>query len=300
MASDTVRLSYIDVELARRVAADVAASASQTRRRLTDEPNKLVQRRRALLASDMAMLAAYRYALGEPISRSAEDLRDAAEQELEVFELRGTQPAFPATVVTLDINSSSDAPEVISREPRNPPGSKDYSLTNSRSGLKAIYMALASGHVLVAHRLAQLIWDPPHADYVGEKSEVCTPADHHLAYAVKHFILGDEEAALEELTAVESHRSDIALQVSIFGALLNRDVKQFLESLRLLLKWHEKEAKKKSNRTATDLYLALPAIGLSILALRAGLIRADQLPTDNPHFPVEMIEIASVAASSRL
>lgn len=286
------RLAYVDLELAKRVLGTVQELSSETRQLIARDPAKLRQTRESSLSSDFLMMGAYHYALGESMECVAGDLRQASEAKLKVFELRGTQAPFPATLVTLDIDSPPQAPEVISREPVHAPGSKDYSLTNSRSGLKAIYMALASGHVLVALRLAQLIWDPPDADYIGEDSKVCTSDEQHLAYAVKHYILGDEAKARKELASIGSNRQETALQVSVLRALLDGHGKQFLVAVREYLKWHEKEAKKKSNRTEADLYLALPALGLSALALRADLVNVAELP-ESPHFPPEMLQLTA-------
>jgi hypothetical protein len=286
-----VRLNYIDLDLTKRVVGTVTGLAEEIKRSIAKDPRKLRQTRESSLSADVTMLAAYHYALGEPLEGVADELREAAEAKLKVFELRGTEDPFPVTLVTLDIDSPPEAPEVISREPLHPPGSKDYSLTNSRSGLKAMYMALASGHVLVAQRLAQLIWDPPDADYIGDESEVCTPDDQHLSYAVKHYILGEEAKAHEELRRVGSGRQEIALQVPVVRALLDGNGDGFLTVLHAYLKWHEREAKKKSNRTETDLYLSLSALGLSVLALRAGIVSIDQLPGGNPHFPVEFLRM---------
>jgi hypothetical protein len=293
-----VRLNYVDFDLTKRVVGTVTGLVEEIKLTIAKDPRKLRQTRESSLVADLMMLAAYHYALGEPIQRTIDEFRQAAEATLKVFELRGTEPTFPASLVTLDSDSPAEAPEVISRESLHPPGSKDYSLTNSRSGLKAMYMALASGHVLVAQRLAQLVWDPPDADYIGEESEVCTPDDQHLAYAVKHYILGEDAKGHEELGRVKDGRQEVVLQVPLVRALLDRDGEAFIAALRAFLKWHEKEAKKKSKRTETDLYLSLPALGLTMLALRAGLITVDSLPTGNPHFPVEMIEMTRAAAES--
>jgi hypothetical protein len=279
--------------LTKRVVETVESLVEDLKRSIAEDPDKLRQTRESSLAADVSMLAAYHYALNAPWGQVVDELREAAEAELRVFELRGTESPFPATVVTLDIDSAPNAQEVISREPLHSPGSKDYSLTNSRTGLKSIYIALTSGHVLLAHRLAQLIWDPPGADYIGDQSEVCTPGDQHLAYAVKHHILGSETKAREEIDQVRGERQEIALQTPMVKSLLDRDGAAFLIALGSFLKWHEKEAKKKSNRTETDLYLSLPALGLCVLAIRAGVVNVGDLPHGNPHFPVELLQMAA-------
>jgi hypothetical protein len=108
--------------------------------------------------------------------------------------------------------------------------------------------------------------------------------------------LASDEKAREEIDRVKADRHDLALQVPIVRSLIDRDGAAFLKALGAFLTWHEKEAKKKSNRTETDLYLSLPALGLSVIALRAGIIKLDELPSESPHFPIELLQATRTEA----
>lgn len=217
-----------------------------------------------------------------------EYLRMAAEESLKSFELRGRGEGFPATLVTID--ASDVEPTLISRDPVGSP--QDYSLTNSRRAVDSVYISLISGHFLVSERLGQLIWDPPDADYIDDESEVCTPDDQRIAYSLKAYMAGDSGGALQFLNAIGGRDKGLSLHGTTIRALVEGSRVNFLRHLRDYIRWHEKEAKKRSNQKNADLFLCMPALGLSVLAIRGGLVRLTDLPTDSAHVPVEMIRAA--------
>lgn len=137
----------------------------------------------SLAASNSHGIGTYKYALGAPLSEVRHYLAEAARWLERVFELRGTAPSFSVTVVALDPASPPGRPRELSHKPLHPPGDKDYSLTNSVSGLQGMYLALIVGDKARARHLAEMVWDPPAASYIGPDSEICTPDQQHLAYA---------------------------------------------------------------------------------------------------------------------
>jgi len=146
-----------------------------------------------------------------------------------------------------------------------------------------------SGQPLIAQRLAQLIGDPPNAPYIDAESEVCTPDDQHIAYAMKHYLLGDRDRAAAKLGLVSDGDARTAAEARVARALVSRDRDFFLGALQAHLKWHASEAKKKRNQKDTAYFLNLPALGLTAIALGDGVVSTDDLPRALPHFPVELL-----------
>lgn len=111
-------------------------------------------------------LGLLRYALGAPLEEVRRHFRMSSEFSLAVYRFRDLARGEPA-----------DAPTV------------DASLTNSRDGLAALELALACGARDLATTLAPLIGDPPGARFPSPGSEVCTPDDQAVAYALRDFLL---------------------------------------------------------------------------------------------------------------
>ena len=99
---------------------------------LREEPDKLLQTRMSSLEGDCTLIGLDQYALGFPLDQVRQTFAEAAAALLKVFELRRTSDAFPVVVMTLDPTKPEDDPaSVIDERPLHPPGTKDYSLTNS-------------------------------------------------------------------------------------------------------------------------------------------------------------------------
>ncbi len=62
----------------------------------------------------------------------------------------------------------------------------------------------------------------------------------------------------------------------------------FTEGLLELLFWHRKQAKLPYKKKDPGMYLSMPGVALSILAIRRGVIQKTQLP-DDPYLPLELI-----------
>jgi hypothetical protein len=265
--------------------------------RTESEPPKRPQIAQSFLASDYETIGQFSYAMGYPMERVREAFTRAAQAYVRVFELRGTEGVFPVTVVQLDPSKDpGDPARVIDMRPLHPPGSKDHSLTNSREGLKAVYVALAAGQYGLAERLAALLWDPPDARWLKPKSVICTPNEQHLAYAVQKLFVADRAAAESELAKINIRRKDevpLRFQSTMVRGLAAERPDLFRQGLDELLSWHGAEASLERNRYEKLFYLCLPGAGLSALALRRGLVSPSQLPHDNVYLPLELVSTAS-------
>ncbi|NOX53662.1 MAG: hypothetical protein GXP27_04345, partial [Planctomycetes bacterium] len=160
------------------------------------------QRTYAFLIDAYESVAYGTYILGYPVRISFGALACAAKACLRVFELRGTLDAFPHDVVTIDVRYPEGHPKHMVIEPSNPPGTKDFSTTNSRDNFKGVCMALMTGEFTLARQIAALAWDPPDAKYVFANSSTCTWNDQRLAYAMREFFAGNTDEALAFLAKV--------------------------------------------------------------------------------------------------
>ena len=143
----------------------------------------------------------------------------------------------------------------------HPPGAVDHSLTNSREGLKAVYLALASGEGGLADKLASLLWDPPDATWLSASSVICTRNDHHLAYAVKSLFAGDAAGVEAELSEVRIRRKDevpLRFHREMIRGLAAREPENFLAALKNLLAWHTNERTARRTNTKSSTISACP------------------------------------------
>jgi Immunity protein 49 len=245
------------------------------------------------VASGYMTVGLFTYATGYPIEQVRDYFIQAAQAYLKVFELRGTQPPFPVTLVTLDPSKKPDEPGFeIERRPMHPPGAVDHSLTNSKKGLSAVYITLAGGDDRLADKLTSLLWDPPDARWLRAKSVVCTLNDHHLAYAVKYLFAGDAAGVEAELSQVRIMRKDqlpLRFHREMIRGLAAHEPEKFLAALKDLLTWHTKEARAEKNKYEPDYYLCLPAVGLSAWAARHGFVSLTQLPHDDVYLPLQLV-----------
>lgn len=239
----------------------------------------------ASLFSTVQDIGLYLYALGYPLQEIRPYLHEAATYMQKVFELRGTERALPVTAVRLDEKGR------VKREAAHPEQAIDYSLTNSASGLQGVYLALIVGDHAEAQRIAELIEDPPNASYIGYDSYVCTPDQQHLAYAVKHMMLGDTSKAASELSLVNPRTApvDIRHQATMVRGLVAHQRSVFLQALEDLLSWHSKMAQRRPNLNNPGFFINIAALGLCASALRRGLITQGELPQDSVYLPLEML-----------
>jgi hypothetical protein len=285
------RLDYIDVEAREELLRSRQASVPARLAEIRAEPEKLPQTRYSLLASTYRYIALYLYALGYPLQDVREALTHAAQAWLKVFELRGQEEAFPAYVLTYDPTKEPTDPGSHQIAPLHPPGTMDYSSTNSQKGYLAVCAAQIGGDDELAGRLAALIWDPPDADYIGRRSEVCTPNDQRLAYALRELFAGNNDGVRAELQGIraglkESYDTD---QATMIRALVTGDTYGFRDALDSYLDWHRRRALDKRNIDRVDFYLSLPALALCGQAVRRNVCPVDLFPQENVFLPLELI-----------
>lgn len=286
------RLDYIDVEKRQRVLDTYRSMCQETLAKICAEPEKLPQTRHSSLASEYGGVAFLSYALGYPLEDVRSALADHARTLAKVFELRGHEDAFPAYVLTYDPAKQPSDPDSHTLAPMHPPGTKDYSLTNSRKGFLGVCAALTGGEDEVASRLASLIWDPPDASYIGRRSETCTPNDQRLAYALRELFAGNDDGVLTELKGVragmkESYDTD---QATMIRSLITRDAAAFRNAIDSYLDWHRRRAVDKRNIDAVDFYLCVRGLGLCRLALQRGVCVMDDFTPDSVFLPLELIQ----------
>jgi hypothetical protein len=247
---------------------------------------------------DYETLALQRYGLGCPFEDVSQELNKCAECWLKVFQLRGTEAPFPVLEVTLDPRfAGSDPRALVEKKWRDPPGAKDYSVTNSRANLRAVCIAMSAGNFDVAGQIAALAWDPPDARYIGPRSVICRPYELHLAYAVKHLFAGATEDALGELERVRVRPTDARPQTmkQMIRSISDATPEPFLNALSDLLSWHAKLRWERDQYElaggGTKKFLCFWALGLASWAVQRGLVTIDQLPDDNIYCPKELVAL---------
>lgn len=308
-AGASTRLGYVDPQWGGRMADYNDSARKELAREL--EGGEGTQLDYTMLADHCLDLGLFRYALGAPLAAVREAFGDAARFYLRVFELRGTQPAFDATLVTLEAeaprlpavyeadeaNETREAGETgeegkaeAGRVALHEPGEVDHSLTNSKKGMLAACVALAAGREESARAVASLIGDPPGASYLGESSVVCTFDEQRLAYAFKALLTGGGGAdSLARLELSDAATAALRHEAAMMRALGLRDAGLFLEGLEGLLREHRRAATAPDAYHWPETYLSLHGLGLAVCALRAGLIETGQLPADDVYLPRDLL-----------
>src|SRR5260370_7311392 len=107
----------------------------------------------------------------------------------------------------------------------------------SVDSLSFAYLACTIGEFSLARDIALRIEDPPDANYIGTGSEVCTPKQQHLAYAVRALFAEDRSKTDAQLQQVRRSRQDDekTLQATIIRPILPRVGTFFLSALPTLL-----------------------------------------------------------------
>lgn len=285
--ASTARLEYIDLDWGwetlefleqerRRYAATLsAASSSQVEYALHGDT-----------CTDVGFL---HFALGSPLHRARSAFHDAACSYLKVFELRGTQPGFPATVVTLEPDEDKPAvSKVVERRPLHPPDAADHSLTNSRRGFEAMCLALITEGLSLARQIAVLVGDPEDATYIGENSPVCTPDQQRLAYGLKALLLGNVEQSLVQLGQIRHSDRFVSHQARLFEAVASANAKRASAMLNSLLHAHRQRALLPENLKQPYFYLSLA--GLAACIVTEGVPGRKDLPTDNALLPLALLD----------
>jgi hypothetical protein len=278
-AIPTPRLNYVDVQWAR----SVLAAFEQERADILDDTaashSQLSQIEYVMLAEDCKDIGMLKYGLGYPLGETRVAFAEAAKAYLRVFELRGTQAAFEVTVVRGE--------EV---KPLREPGTTDDSLTNSRRGLQAMYIALIAGGETLARQIAAHIWDPPGATYIGPESEVCTPDEQQFAYALKALLLDKKSDALIHLHARRPASSSAQAQAEFIETLITNRKAEFIARLNDLLDWHHGQIVDAENQKNIDLFFSVPGLALCRRALGCGLTEPSELPEHEVFLPLGLLD----------
>jgi hypothetical protein len=265
MQSFSPRLQDIDLDWAIQTRADLERSQD-----LPEDSSQIDYWMHADRCFDLALFG---YALGEPLDAVQSHLAAAARANLRLFKLRGTEHAMPLSEAGRKVRGADTI---------------DYSLTNSRRGLLAIDQALISDQTDLARQTAMLVMDPPDADYIGEESEVCTPADQRIAYAMRDLLGGDDAGAAAELFEMPFDSPSHLHEARMINAVINRDGNAFIESLIDRLMVSRIQASLPENRHKPELFLRYAELGLCAVARSRGVVMRHDLPRGDPSFPVEM------------
>lgn len=283
------RLDYLDSEMAALALSCAEEYLPKLLDMIATEPSKLAQTRYSSLSGNYESIAFFSYALGFPLEKVKAAFSQAAHAHLRVFELRGTEPVFPALHLRYDPAHTPGTPGAIVELKNLHEVQVDYSLTNSQKGYVAVCEALGACEDSVAKKIAALIWDPPNASYIGPKS-FCTPNDQHLAYALRNLLVGGSiESELDQLKLSKSNEN-VGHQAMMLRALAAGDGSWFLKGLHELLSWHKKQASSKQNRLNPAFFICIGGLGLCRLAVTNKVCLFDDLPQGNVFLPLEMMQ----------
>ena len=226
------------------------------------------------------------YALGYEIADVTTMFRAAVDPRLRVLQLRGTT-TYTAT------------------KPARTPGGQsvttvltDFGFGCSWYGYESACRAHMVGLPGVAQEIIRLIWDPPDANYVGSRSEICTPEQQKLAYAIRDLdtpAYAESRPRLRRIAQcwrVRGFPKQIAYQAGMIQAIGDGDGTAFSNQLDLLLAWHVRMATRDENRFDRDRFICLPALGLGALALARQTIRIEEWPQNSIYLPPDLIQHA--------
>jgi hypothetical protein len=157
---------------------------------------------------------------------------------------------------------------------------------------------LAIGDFASAAQIAERIEDPPDADYIGRRSEVCTPEQQKVAYAFRDIYLNRTPATAGDLFRISllwkarGFQKNVAYYAGILRAVLTSDAKAVFDGFTSLLYWHAHEAGQDWRNTERESFLYIQPLGIAVFLISRGLLAVDQLPQDDIHFPIEMVRMA--------
>lgn len=285
-------LRYVDRGKALRVFETRSAYVSKLCARIADGVQSQTQIRYNTLATYSRALGLLSYALGHPTENICAFLRESVEASLRVVELRGTADSFPV----IKVESEFPSHQLVRAETNKHKKEKDFSLGNAKFSAESLCYAIALRQGTEASKIAELIWDPPGAPYVGDgRYSVYTLKDQRIAYAIKAEFQNRHSTALseiEEMRALSPPNKKADLEGNLIEAMARHQASRFLESLSLLLGFHKKLATRKSNRDDSDYFICIVALGLAVVAERRGLVAESELPAEDPFFPWRLFSSA--------
>lgn len=288
----TPRSDLVKKEVAISILQNAVQHIAKVEAMICSEPDKLLQTRTSGIARDYESVAFFAYAIGYPLEYVKEAFAFAAEYELKVFKLRGTDPPFPACSLTYDPLYPPGTPGSIVEEKKINPDKFDFSLTNSHTALMGFYYGYISGQHEIAEKIAESIWDPEKARYIGPRA-YCTMDHHHLAYSLRYYLAGEEDEAHDRLKIIfpDKGNQSVFLQSRMLKAILEKDPEEFLDSNQELIAYQKKWQKRKISAGYPEFYLCTESLGLSELAVRRGLCDYEDLPQGDSCSPVELLTL---------
>ena len=164
----------------------------------------------------------------------------------------------------------------------------DYSIGNSKSSLLMLYIALIVNNFSAARHIAELIWDPPNADYIGNDSEICTPNEQRVAYTVKYILLDNKQEASTLLSKIDLN-DHLECQVNILNSLINENEKDFVDKLNKLVLFHEKWASEIDSRKVPDSFLNIPGLGICAYAISKHIVSSENISISDIHLPLNIL-----------
>jgi hypothetical protein len=273
------RLDFVDVPWARGVLTAIEQDRADILGGVDASYPRLLQIEYVMLAEDCKDIGMLKYGLGYPFGETRAAFAEAGKAYLRVFELRGTQTALEVAVVT-DQDS----------KPWHAPGAIDDSLTNSRRGLEAMYVAMVTGDEALARQIAAHVWDPPGASYIGPESRVCTPEDQQLSRAVKALLLDRRSSALSQPYVGRPVTSSAKAQAEVIDTLMAGLKTGFIDRLADLLEWHRGQIADAANQKDVELLFSVPGLALCRQALGRGLIELSELPQSDVLLPLVLLD----------
>jgi hypothetical protein len=290
------RVTHIDVLERESYLQLLLVDIDKDLRRFADPKPELIGRWHSSLASSFLYAATTRYALGYPFSDIRTNLGMSAHHALESAKLRGTGEPFPVLLVTIDGRYEPNDPRAtISKDWKDPPGTKDYDSPPAANTLLGYFSARLAGDDELANLIIPHIWDARNRIDTSPSDRRYTAGDRQcIAYAVKDYLRGDLHGMEHALKKVNGTKQwvDCVHQKKMLRTIVARDKVWFLTNLEEHLQWNARLVKRKNSPRPgpiNEYYLCLPALGLSLLALNANVITVEDLPTHDPHFPLELL-----------
>ena len=225
-------------------------------------------------ANALVRLAQIAYAVGRPLAECRSWFRQATGAYHELFALRGTS----FSKQTRFIDGKALPEETVAND--------GYTSVDS---FNAALVSLSFQDITLAHALVELAGHSPSAYLVSPQSEVCTTNAQTLSHALNALIASDLEIAHREATKLTVRRAtkieqQIALMISAIATdgdvLTERDA---------LLYYHAKLATRRDNHADTSLWLSLPALALTFLAMHFRHYDLGELETDSVYCPIAML-----------
>lgn len=274
------RLPGIDIEQNQEAVNRADAMIDRLTSMLREDPSRLRQTRLASLADHLTDRALLLYAVGQPIELVRSALEAALVPRIEILEGRSSSDGFVFADVNLVPRPTGGYLGRISM------GAPDLSIGNAQFGHETLLIALSLGKVNEARSIAERIWDPPNAPYVGKGNfAVYDQSEQLLAYSAGNAILARgarSESALRALVwkASDSH---VAAEASVLQSLVRGDSTKLIDALANLVRVHSALATMPQNRNRPEYFLCFAALGWGMHALDSRVLVRDEIPWD-PHF----------------